>query len=193
MKKILCVVCLCALLMSACSVKKAEPTEPTTAHTHNVFELTFETKLITNDSVGNNWTITYYYENQSIQSGFRFDQWVGVFRFHNIRVKIQEKDKIVDVGEGLLTVASIDGSSDTIEITVIEQGGRYEGNTAVWKVTCYMKLVDKKTIPTDHYPDGGRLASAGCFFVCRFTQNVGELRLSAGHNCFGSPHKERPN
>ena len=192
MKKIICVVCLCALLMSACSVKKAEPTESTTAHTHNVFELTFETKLITNDSVGNDWTITYYYENQSIQSGFRFDQWVGVFRFHNIRVVIQEKDKIVDMGEGLLTVASIDGSSDAIEITVIEHGGKYEGNTAVWKVTCYMKLVDKKTIPTDHFPDGEQLASAGCFFVCRFAHTVGELRLSAGHNCLGSPHKERP-
>ena len=113
MKKIICVVCLFALLMVACSVK-TEPAESTTAHTHNVFELTFETKLITNDSVGNDWTITYYYENQPIQNGFRFDQWVGVFCFLKIRVEIQEKDKIVDVGEGLLTVASIDGSSDTI-------------------------------------------------------------------------------
>lgn len=146
----------------------------------------------TKDSVGNDWTITYYYENQPIQSGFRFDQWVGVFRFHNIRVEIREKDKIVDVGEGLLTVVSIDGSSDTVEITVIEQGGKYEGNTAVWEVTCYIKLVDKKTIPTDHFPDAEQLASAGCFFECRFTQNVRELHLSAGHKCPRISHKVRP-
>ena len=60
MKKNIWVVCLLALLLPACSVKKPESTTPTTEYTHDVFELTFETKLISNDSVGNDWCITYF-------------------------------------------------------------------------------------------------------------------------------------
>lgn len=153
MKKNICVVCLLALLLSACAVKNPEPTTPTTKYTHDVFELTFEAKLISNDSVGNDWSITYFYENQPIESCFRFDQWVEVFCFHSIKVEIQERDKIVDVGEGVLTVASVDGACNTIEVTVVEQGGKYEGNIAVWEITCHLKLVDKKTMPTKNFPD----------------------------------------
>ena len=43
-----------------------------------------------------------------------------------------------------MRVALCDGGSGKTQITVTEKGGKYEGNTAVWEVTCEVKLVGKQ-------------------------------------------------
>lgn len=146
MKQVVCVVCLIALLLSACSMNVKEPTAPLVKYTHGVYQLTFIAKNISNDSVGEDWVFTYTYNEQTIRNGWEVTQSLEIFSFQSIRVEIRENDKIDDVGSGVLKVPFVDGASATTTITVVEQGGRYDGNMAVWEITCHVKLVEKIVI-----------------------------------------------
>ena len=67
-----------------------------------------------------------------------------IFTFQSIGVEIRENDKIDDVGTGTLAVAICDGGSGKTTVTVTETNGRYKGNTAVWEISCEVKLVGKQ-------------------------------------------------
>ena len=144
MKRIVCVVCVIAVLLSACSMVDQEPTILEDDYTYGIYQLTFKTRKISNDSVGDDWSFTYTYNGERIKNGHQITQSLEIFTFQTIEVEIREDDKIDDVGSGVLRVAICDGGSGKAEITVVEQGGRYDGNTAVWEVTCEVKLVGKK-------------------------------------------------
>jgi hypothetical protein len=120
-----------------------EATAPPAKFTHGVYEITFTAKNISNDSVGEDWAVIYTYNDQVIRSGWQVTQSLEIFSFQSIRVEIRENDKIDDVGNGFLTVPFVDGASATTTITVVEQGGRYDGNIAVWEVTCLVRLIEK--------------------------------------------------
>ncbi len=145
MKRVFCLVCIVALLFSACSTPEP-PSEPeqTTNYTHGIYELTFKAKRVSNDSVGNDWTITYKHNGKTIKSGHRVLLSLEVFTFQTIEIEVREDDKLDDVGTGTMKVAICDGGSGKTTIAVTENGGRYKGETAVWEITCTVKLVGKK-------------------------------------------------
>lgn len=136
-------VCLVALLLAGCAAEP-EPTEPEQHYTHGVYELTFKARRISNNRVGNDWYITYTYNGETIKSGYQITQSLEIFSFQPIQIEIREDDKIDDIGTGSMSVAICDGGSGKTEITVTEKGGKYDGNTAVWEITCEVKEVGRK-------------------------------------------------
>ena len=140
MKKLVWLLVL-ALLLSGCSAKEPEPTEH---YTHGIYELTFKARKISNNHVGNDWYFTYTYNGETITSGYQITQSLEIFSFQPIQIEIREDDKIDDIGTGSMSVAICDGGSGKTQITVTESGGCYDGNTAVWEITCEVKLVDKR-------------------------------------------------
>ena len=144
MKRFICIVCLLAQLLCSCSVVETEPTIPAGNYAYDIYKLTFKTKLLSNDRVGNDWTFTYTHNGQTIKSGYTITQSVEIFTFQSIDVKIRENDKLDDVGIGTLAVAICDGGSGKTEITVTENAGLFKGNTAVWEISCEVELVGKK-------------------------------------------------
>lgn len=150
MKRIICVICLAALLLAGCAAEQVqappqtEPTIPEGDYTHGIYELTFKTKLISNDSVGNDWSFAYTHNGQAIESGYTITQSLEIFTFQSIGVEIQENDKIADVGTGTMAVAICEGGTGKTQITVTETSGCYKGNAAVWEISCEVKLIGKK-------------------------------------------------
>lgn len=140
MKRIICVV-LVALLLSGCAAAEPESTEH---YTHGVYELNFKAKKISNNHVGNDWSFVYTYDGETIKSGHQIVYSLELFTFLPIGVEIREDDKIDDVGTGTMRVAIADGGSGKTQITVTEKGGKYDGNSAVWEVSCEVKLVGKQ-------------------------------------------------
>lgn len=144
MKRTVCIVCLLALLLSACSVEEQTPTIPDGDYDYGIYQLTFKTKKISNDHVGNDWSFTYTHNGQNIKSGYTITQSLEIFAFQSIGVEVRENDKIDDVGTGILTVAICEVGSGKTKVTVTETDGRYKGNTAVWEISCEVELVGKK-------------------------------------------------
>lgn len=146
MKKLVYLIMLVALLLAGCSAQEPEPEPilPEVNYTQGIYQLTFKTRKISNDCVGNDWSFTYTYNGQEIKSGFQIYQSLEIFTFQAIEVEIREDDKIDDVGTGTLRVAICDGGSGKVEITVTEKGGKYNGNTAVWEITCEVKEVGRE-------------------------------------------------
>lgn len=144
MKKLICIVCLLALLLFAYSVIESKTTILQGNYTHGIYQLTFKTKTISNDHVGRDWSFTFTHNGQAINSGYRITQSLEIITFQSIGVEVREQDKIDDVGTGTLTVAICDGGWDKTTVTVTETNGRYKGNTAVWEISCEVKLVSKQ-------------------------------------------------
>lgn len=150
MKRSICIVCLLALLLAGCSAEQVqtptqtEPTIPEGDYTYGIYELTFKTKLISNNSVGNDWSFTYTHNGQTIKSGYTIEQSLEIFTFQSIGIEVREDDKIDDVGTGTMAVAICEVGSGKTQITVTETSGCFKGNTAVWEISCEVKLVGKK-------------------------------------------------
>lgn len=132
--------------MSGCSNNEQIETMPedTADYTYGIYELTFTPKKISNNSVGNDWKITYKHNGKEIKSGYQILLSLEVFTFQTIEVEIREDDKINDVGSGKMNVAICDGRSGKVRIIVEESDGRYKGNKAEWEISCSVKLVGKK-------------------------------------------------
>ena len=147
MKRAVCIVCLLALLLSACSVEEQAQTPPAIPegdYDYGIYQLTFTEKKISNNHVGNDWSFTYTHNGQTIKSGYTVTQSLEVFTFQSIGVEIREKDTIDDVATGTLTVAICEVGSGKTEITITENAGAFKGSTAVWEVSCEVKLVGKQ-------------------------------------------------
>ncbi len=145
MRRFVCAACLLTLLMCACSVTEQAPLNLEENNSYGIYQLTFQTKKIANDCVGDDWSFTYTYNGQTIRSGYTLTQSLEIFAFQTIGVKIQEKDKINDIGEGEIRIPICDGGSGKTKVTVTETDGRYKGNTAIWEITCEVKRVDKRS------------------------------------------------
>ena len=144
MKRIFCFVCLLALLLSACSATEQDPTISEGNYSYGIYQLTFQEKLLSNNFVGNDWTITYTHNGQPIQSGYTITQSPEIFSFQKIGVEVREKDKFDDVASGTLNVAICEVSSGKARITVTENAGVFKGNTAIWEISCAVKLIGKQ-------------------------------------------------
>lgn len=147
MKRFICIVCLLALLLSACGVEEQTQTTPAIPegdYDYGIYQLTFTEKKISNNYVGNDWSFTYTHNGQTIKSGYTITQSLDIFTFQPIGVEIREKDKLDDVGTGTLHVAICEGGSGKTEITVTENAGAFKGKTAVWEISCKVELVGKQ-------------------------------------------------
>ena len=58
--------CVVAMLMSICATSAPEHN-----YTHGVYQLKFETKKLSADHVGSDWSITYTCNGQTISSGYQ--------------------------------------------------------------------------------------------------------------------------
>lgn len=137
MKRFICIFCLVTLLLSACAVQEEN-------YTQGLYKLTIKRQKISNDHVGNDWSFSYTCDGKPIKSGDFITCPLDVFKFQSIQVQIREDDKIPDIATGQVVFGVTDGGEGSAEITVIEDGGNYAGNTAVWKITCTVKLVGKQ-------------------------------------------------
>jgi len=150
MRQIICIVCLLALLLAGCAAEQIQtptqtaPTIPKGDYSYGIYKLTFKTKLISNDSVGNDWSFTYTHNRQTIESGYTITQSLEIFTFQSIGIEVRENDKFDDVGTGTMAVAICEVGSGKTEITVTETNGCYKGNTAVWEILCEVELVGKE-------------------------------------------------
>ena len=144
MKRIICITCLLALLLCACSATTQTPSTPKRNYHYGIYELTFTEKLLSNDHVGNDWSFTYTHNGKVIENGYRVSEAFDLLGIERIGVKIREEDNIDDVGTGNLSVMICEGGSGKTKVTVTETDGRYTGNTAVWEISCKVKLVDKR-------------------------------------------------
>ncbi len=69
MKQILCIVCMLALFLYAYSVIEQTPEVPEGNYTYGIYQITFKTKKISNNCVGNDWSFTYTYDGKPIKNG----------------------------------------------------------------------------------------------------------------------------
>ena len=143
MKRIVCIICLLAVFLSACSVQEQAPTFPEGRYTYGVYQLTFKEKLLSNSFVGNDWSFLYTHDGKLIESGYQITESLQLFSFANIDVEIRENDLIDDVGVGRLSVAICELGSGKTKITVTETNGLFKGRTAVWEISCEVTLVEK--------------------------------------------------
>lgn len=144
MCRFLCIICVLAILLSACTVSEPFDTETTGVYTQGIYSLSFQADQISNHSVGNDWSFSYTYNDEPIKNGHLIAFPLAVFSFISIGVTVTEEDKISDVGTGALRIGLCDGGCGKTEITVTENAGAFKGNTAVWEISCTVKLVGKQ-------------------------------------------------
>ena len=131
MKRLLPLICLC-ILLAGCSAPRNQAQE----NEQDQYRLVFEAQLLCNDTVGNNWFVTYTYNGQKIYSGYKITVPAQESAFAILGVEVREDDKIDDVAYATLSVRLSKDESDSINLTVTEKHGRYKNNTATWKIAC---------------------------------------------------------
>lgn len=112
-------------------------------YTHAVYEVIIIADNIYNDSVGNDWTKSYTYDNKSIYSGEQFTIPIGTEKTISIKATITENDTWPDSNTQTVEIILKDGFEKTSKINVIENKGRYSGNSALWEITYKVNLVEK--------------------------------------------------
>lgn len=88
--------------------------------------------LIKNNHVGNNWTKTVKVNDKKLTIGKTYN----ISGTLNAYIKISENDKYPDIATKKVKLKK---GTNTIYLTVIENKGRYKGNTAKWKVIIKVK------------------------------------------------------
>lgn len=138
MKKFFSMICALVIGLVGCSVQEIEVQ---TTPTHNVYEMNITATQLSNDSVGREWSKTYWCKGEAIESKTRWTVPIGTTKIVEVEAVITERDKFPDVGNGVLTVELKDGFETSTVITVVENKGVYRGNQAQWEVVCKVALV----------------------------------------------------
>ncbi len=136
MKKIIFVECMLVLLLTllvGCDSSSSTASFSSTC-AYGSYYINYTLTLISNNSVGNDWRTTVSCDGDPIRNGKIITGAVG--SYITIRANITEYDSIPDSGSGSLRLRLIDGTSDSVTISVKENRGKYAGNTAKWKFTC---------------------------------------------------------
>lgn len=104
-----------------------------------IYQIIAYAYMISNNHVGNEWGYEFFYDYNSISSGYL----VTAVQDSNITISanIYEYDSITDIGTGIIQVTLKNGYTDSTEIIVRENRGRYYGNIATWKFICSVKLI----------------------------------------------------
>ncbi len=139
MKKIIFVGCMFVLLLAilvGCG-STSSTASFSSSSTYQSYRINYTITLISNNSVGNDWGTTVSCDGDPIRSGEIITGAVG--SYITIRANVTEYDSIPDSASGSLRLRLIDGTSDSVTISVKENRGKYAGNTARWKLTCSIK------------------------------------------------------
>lgn len=99
----------------------------------NVYRVNIQANMVSNNSVGNDWSYERYYNNESVHNGFEVTGEAG--SSVTVGMEITERDKSPDSGYGTAEITLEDGYSTSFDIMVREDKGRYAGNTAEFAVT----------------------------------------------------------
>ncbi len=138
MKKWGCIILVAVLLMmlNGCDKPQATESQPTPASSTAParYRITYQWTMLSNDSVGNNWTHTVTCDGVPISCGDVIIAAEGSPII--LEGVITEDDKYPDTGRGAVTLPPTDDASGTVRITVREGHGQYAGNTAEWELIC---------------------------------------------------------
>ena len=151
MKKLFCLFCVISFLFCGCNKTEIIPNEnkqfieeENKDYQYGVYKLTISKKLLSNKSVGNDWSFKFFYNGEEVENGHEIIYSLELFQFITIEAEITEKDKINDVGTGKIVLGLCDGGKGKEEITVTENASAFKGNQAVWEISCELKMVGKK-------------------------------------------------
>lgn len=98
----------------------------------NVYRINMNAVLQSNNHVGNDWSYSRYYKNESVHNGFEVSGEPG--SSVSVEMGITENDKSPDTGYGSASITLENGYQTSFEVTVREDRGRYSGNTATFTV-----------------------------------------------------------
>ncbi|ASS66681.1 MULTISPECIES: hypothetical protein [unclassified Paenibacillus] len=93
-------------------------------------------KLVENNHVGNEWRYEARAGSKEIEEGHSVTLTLKGSEAIKLKVDVEEQDKIPDLGQGSATIklSTIKGTvTKKIKVTVVENRGRYSGNTATWE------------------------------------------------------------
>ena len=133
---------LCLILSSILCGCEPRVEEPKEDYEYAVYEARFSAVLIENGSVGDDWSIAYRCGDISIQNGYRWTVPIGNKETVKIDITVTEQDKRSDVGSGTLSITLADGFKESTDMIVTENGGRYKGNAARWRITCTVSQIE---------------------------------------------------
>ena len=112
-------------------------------HFGSSYAILYSTKLLSNDSVGNDWTVGIVHDISSIQSG-------DIIELDNITDSLSlwvhaiERDSIDDSESCTVTFEGMsvgDVESRKVTLVVGENNGRYTGNIAKWQFIIWVKRI----------------------------------------------------
>lgn len=123
----------CAMIVSALSVQPLSAAGKTTK-----IKVTFvSAELIENNSVGNEWWWGGYINGKEVEEGDTVVLNLKSTDTIKLKAEAQEQDKYPDDGAANATVkvSSITNKAlnKSMNVTVVENRGRYSGNVAKWK------------------------------------------------------------
>ena len=142
MRKVLLILCVVVVLsLMGCTDQTKQTIEQ--IYTDGVYEVSISASLLHNNSVGNDWRKAYTCEGFPIDNHKRWTVPLDTVKTVVIDAAITEGDKWPDIGFGSLSVDLVDGFTASTTITVTENKGRHQGNTAEWEIISSVALVDK--------------------------------------------------
>ncbi|QHT59703.1 hypothetical protein GXP70_06890 [Paenibacillus lycopersici] len=100
--------------------------------------------LVANNHVGNEWWTGGYVNGKEIAEGSSVTLTVKPTDVIKLKAEAQEQDKYPDNGQANASVkaSSITKTTDkTLTVNVVENRGRYSGNTAKWSFTFKIQKV----------------------------------------------------
>jgi hypothetical protein len=95
-------------------------------------------ELVENNHVGNEWYATAYVNGIEIEEGSSITLNLKSSESVKLKAYAEEQDKIPDVGtsNSSIKVSSVTKTiNKSIKVNVVENRGRYSGNSAEWKFT----------------------------------------------------------
>jgi hypothetical protein len=95
-------------------------------------------ELVENNHVGNEWYATAYVNGKEIDEGSTVTLNLKSSESIKLKAYAEEQDKIPDVGtsNSSVKVSLVTKTiNKTLNVTVVENRGRYSGNSAKWKFT----------------------------------------------------------
>lgn len=108
--------------------------------TNGVYRIECKLSLQSNDSVGDEWDVSFCCNGQAIYNGQEVVVPLGTAI--TVSGTVLEQDKIPDTGTGQVQLTAENGYKETATIVVNEKGGRFAGHRAVWEWICKASLVE---------------------------------------------------
>jgi len=120
MKRLVLILIILSIMISSFSITNAATTTKVTVQSIT---------LVKNDHVGNSWTKTVKVNDKTLSVGKEYKFSTSKLKAY---AKIVENDKVPDIGTK--TVSLVKGKTNTFDVTVTENRGRYSGNKAIWRI-----------------------------------------------------------